>query len=355
MEGISYQAYNIVSVGLPSVFLAFTIFGIVLHFICCDKSIRHTLSIIGRELHGFWLKLLDNSQNKKYINNNLKAIIAKIRVLQERSPFKRNNRKSVLKDMLTKMGTIESAVQSIEADGKWTVQKEVQARRFEDKSKQLRDFLRDEIPELCQNIERKYRDQEKADNLLNKMENMVDKINKRKDYLIKLIDDKYDCFDTFFVIYPIIGFFCAVLDATFIFFSNAILTQSTGSCDVRMDCFAVSSSSNAAISILNYDNCSDYLRSSSYTVRCYTLSFNYAVALGKASSAFSFLGFLGFEFTLLGICIFIARSHIQLLRITVIYYIMINIATGLFTLLFVGGMICNFIKIVKVNPIHIKR
>ncbi len=294
MEGISYQVYNIIGVVFPLAVVAITClyatFGVALHLLCYDESMSNTFSTISKKLHGFWLQLQETSKKEVY-NEDLMAIIGKTRVLQERSPFQSNNLGSRLENILTKIETMDEDVKIIDADGKWTVRKEIEASRFQDQSMQLRALLNNEIPRISEDTERVYGDSRKADNLLKKMENKVDKMNKSKDKLKKLSDDKHNRFDTLFVSYPLIGFFCAVLDATLMFFSNAILTQSTGSCDVRMDCFAVSSNSNDVISILNYENCSDYSMNSSYTVRCYTLSFNYAVALGKASSALSFLGF----------------------------------------------------------------
>ena len=292
MEGISYQVYNFFGVVFPLAVVAiiclYATLGVALHLLCCDESMSYTFSTISIKLHGFWLQLQETSK-KEVCNEELVAIKGKTRVLQERSPFQSNNQESRLENILTKIETMDEDFKIIDADAKWTVRKEIHASRFQDQSMQLVTLLNNEIPVISE--ERVNGDSRKADNLLKKMENMVDKMNKSKDKLKKLSDDKHTRFDRLFVSYPLIGFFCAVLDATLMFFSNAILTQSTGSCDVRMDCFAVSSNSNDAISILNYGNCSDYLMNSNYTVRCYTLSFNYAVALGKASSALSFLGF----------------------------------------------------------------
>ncbi len=66
------------------------------------------------------------------------------------------------------------------------------------------------------------------------------------------------------------------------FFSKLLITESTGQCNLGMDCFALNVSSRSLVQEDSLqENCLEYLSNTSYIIQCYKLSFNYASAIGS--------------------------------------------------------------------------
>ena len=73
------------------------------------------------------------------------------------------------------------------------------------------------------------------------------------------------------------------------FFSDLFVSESTGVCNIHMDCFAFNTSTGTLVQQEALQgNCSDIQDDPSYLIRCYKLSFNYATALGNAGGVLVF-------------------------------------------------------------------
>ena len=73
------------------------------------------------------------------------------------------------------------------------------------------------------------------------------------------------------------------------FFSELFVTESTGVCNIHMDCFALNSSTGLLVQQKALQSeCIDIQNNSSYLIRCYRLSFNYMTALGNAGGVLVF-------------------------------------------------------------------
>ena len=83
----------------------------------------------------------------------------------------------------------------------------------------------------------------------------------------------------------VLVYFCVMVA----FFSELFVTESTGVCNIHMDCFALNTSTGALVQQeALQDNCRDIQDDPSYLIRCYKLSFNYVTALGNAGGVLVF-------------------------------------------------------------------
>ena len=91
-----------------------------------------------------------------------------------------------------------------------------------------------------------------------------------------------------------VGFLFAALVLIYIciivaFFSELFVTESTGVCNIHMDCFALNTSTGLLVQQKALQSeCIDIQNDSSYLIRCYRLSFNYVTALGNAGGVLVF-------------------------------------------------------------------
>ena len=79
-------------------------------------------------------------------------------------------------------------------------------------------------------------------------------------------------------------YFCIIVA----FFSELFVTESTGVCNIHMDCFANTSTGLLVQQKALQSECIDIQNDSSYLIRCYKLSFNYVTALGNAGGVLVF-------------------------------------------------------------------
>ena len=134
-----------------------------------------------------------------------------------------------------------------------------------------------------------------------------------------------------------------VVTGLVIFVSNLFLTETTGSCNSDMDCYAIDRN-NTNIGPLNIKSCYDYLRNVS--IHCYSCSFNYVISISKSGSVIVFGNFfLLFEIALLLGSIHLGNKTDKSLRLANYLFWSINIAMLIFYLFSVSGIIYEFTSI----------
>ncbi len=201
---------------------------------------------------------------------------------------------------------------------------EREGKKFQNQLRLLFDFLQKSENSCIEKIETK----------------ITDMLSESKRYLKNLKKERRQ-YEHLFLFYPFVGFIVLVFDSMLILFSNIIiLSRSTGTCDVHNDCFAIYLNSSEASDLLTYETCQHYLSDKNVLIQCYKLSFSYWLAFNRASSVIS-LGssFLGFEFAILGIYIYVGRSMVEYVYLVFIYFCIIKFSTFIFTLLFLTGLI----------------
>ena len=323
MKKMSYEYYNNFSVMLPWIIvfgfaLLVALLSIALPLLYSIKNFCYTLNKISEALHGFWLNLREENYVKVNMDFSMTDRIA-VKVLEFQN---RNNLRD--NEELTKIVDLREAIKllNVERPDYYSVQMEKEERKFQVKLKLLFDFLKTPNPSIEEMVT-------KCNDTLNKCKRHIKNLKKER-----------RGFEHLFLFYPFIGFIILAFDSMLMFFSNIILSRSTGTCDVHKDCFAVYLNSSEASDLLTYETCQDYLSDKNVLIQCFKLSFNYWLAFNRASSVIS-LGssFLGFEFALLGICIYIGRSNVEHFYLVMKYFCLINIFTFIFAWLFISGLI----------------
>ena len=83
----------------------------------------------------------------------------------------------------------------------------------------------------------------------------------------------------------VLVYFCSMMA----FFSELFVTESTGVCNIHMDCFAFNTSTGTLVrQEALQGNCSDIQDDSSYLIQCYKISLNYVTAIGSAGGVLVF-------------------------------------------------------------------
>ncbi len=286
------------------------------------NSLQYFLKI-SRALHGFWLNLREENYHKVNMDfSMIDRIVVKVLIIPNSKTSEKKSEE--LKNKISSdLDDLKEDIKLNLHDVEFSMQMEREEQQFQTKLMQLFDFLK-----ASQNC------------CIEEIETDINNIiNESKTYL-KNLKKKRHRFEHPFVVYPFIGFIALVADSMVIFLSNIILSRSTGTCDVHKDCFAIYLNSSGASNLLTYETCQDYLSNKNVLIKCYKLSFNYWLAFNRASSVIS-LGssFLGFEFAMLGICIYIGRSNVKYFYLVMKFFYFINFLTFDFTLLFISGLI----------------
>ncbi len=326
MKKMSYEYYNNFSLILPlTIVIGFALVALLSITLPLRYSIKKTyfdtLNTISEALHGFWLTLREENYVKVDMDFGMTDRIAlKVLDLQNRNNLGDSKKLNKITDELH---DLREAIKLLNVGRPDNVQMEKEERKFQAKLKLLLDFLKNS-QNSC------------IDETVAKINDML---TKSKRHLKNLKKERRQ-YEHLFLLYPFVGFIVLVFDSMLIFFSNIILSRSTGTCDVHKDCFAVYLNSSEASGLLTYETCQDYLSNKNVLIQCYKLSFNYWLAFNRASSVIS-LGssFLGFEFAMLGICIYIGRSNVESFYLVMKFFCVINIFTFIFTFLFLVGLI----------------
>ncbi len=143
-------------------------------------------------------------------------------------------------------------------------------------------------------------------------------------------------FGKVFTVYSITVFVGVFVTGLVIFVSNLFLTETTGSCDSDMDCYA--NDLNRTIGPLDINSCYDYLRAN-FSIHCYSCSFNYVLSISKSGSMIAFgNSFLAFEVALLIGLIHIGNKTSKSLKMAVVLFFFANIGLCIFYFFSVLGI-----------------
>ncbi len=328
MKNMSYEYYNNFSLIFPLTivtgFALCALLSITLPLCYCKKTLCSILKIISSALHEFWLDLREENYQKVNMDTSMIERIA-VKVLNLPNSKTSEEKGKTLKNKITDdLHDLREDIILNLYGIEFSKQMEREGKKFQNQLQLLFDFLQKSENSCIEKIETKIND------MLSESRRCLKNLKKaRRQY------------EHLFLFYPFVGFIVLVFDSMLIFFSNIIiLSRSTGTCDVHKDCFAIYLNSSEASDLLTYETCQDYLSDKNVLIQCYKLSFNHWLAFNRASSVIS-LGssFLGFEFAILGIYIYVGRSMVEYVYLVFIYFCIINFFTFIFTLLFLTGLI----------------
>ncbi len=152
----------------------------------------------------------------------------------------------------------------------------------------------------------------------------------KREKLIKILSKAF----TAYSIAVFVGVFVTI--GLVIFVSNLFLTETTGSCDSDMDCYA--NDLNRTIGPLDINSCYDYLRAN-FSIHCYSCSFNYVLSISKSGSMIAFgNAFLAFEVALLVGLIHIGNKTSKSLKMAAVLFFFANIGLCIFYFFSVLGI-----------------